>query len=148
MTSSALDAFAAKHRLRVTRNAYGTRIIAGRVGSLITDFGDGRLSVLLMGTRAKWWGNRRRALIAAGARLEQDGDAEGSLSFGPANVTACALAIKAAGCKRRRVPSDAQRAVIAANLEKMSRERAVRAAKTDDRRAGGLSPLPGASDAA
>jgi hypothetical protein len=83
-----------------------------------------------------------RALIAAGARLEQDGDAEGSLSFDPANVTACALAIKAAGCKRRRVPSDAQRAVIAANLEKMSRERAVRVAKTDDRRAGGLSPSP------
>ena len=66
MTTSPLDAFAEQYRLRITRDADGTRIIAGRVGSLITDYGGGRLSVLLMGTGAGWWNNRRRTLLAAG----------------------------------------------------------------------------------
>jgi hypothetical protein len=103
---TALDAFAAAHRL--TRDAYNKRIIAGKHGSLITDYGDGRLTVLLTGTRAKWWGNRRRTLIAAGCRLEQEGDTEGSLSFDPANVTASALALKTAGCRHRRRQSARQ----------------------------------------
>jgi hypothetical protein len=143
VTSSPLS-FAEQYRLRITRDAYGTRIIAGRVGSLITEYGDGRLTVLLMGTRAKWWSNRRRALIAAGAHLEQDGDIEGSLSFDPANVTACAPAIKAAGCKRRRKavePSDSQLAARAAFAERARTNgdttRNARAVpKTDDRAPG------------
>jgi hypothetical protein len=70
---------------------------------VIADYGDGRPTVLLMGTSARWWHNRRCTLLAAGCRLEQDGDTEGSFSFDPAHATASALAIKAAGCRRRKV---------------------------------------------
>jgi hypothetical protein len=112
---STLEQFAATHRLRVTRDAYYTPIIAGRAGSLITEYDDdGRLSVLLMGTSARWWNGRRNALVAAGAQLEQDGDTEGSLSFDPSNAIASALAIKFAGCKRRRVAAEPSAAQIAA----------------------------------
>jgi hypothetical protein len=126
---TALESFAAAHRLRITRDAYNEWIIAGTNGSLITEFGGGRLSVLLMGTSARWWHNRRRTLLAAGCRLEQDGDTEGSLSFDPANVTACALAIKAAGCRQRRVLSEAHRQIL---IDHGSKTR-FQAPKTDDR---------------
>jgi hypothetical protein len=140
MTHSALDAVAASYRLRITRDAYNERIIAATHGSLITEYGDGRLSVLLMGTSARWWHNRWRRLLAAGCRLEQDGDTEGSLSFDLANVTACALAIKFAGGKRRRVLSEAHRQVL---VDHGSKTR-FQAAKTDDRAPG----IPGAYPAA
>jgi hypothetical protein len=111
-TTSPLDSFAAVHRLRVTRDTYNTQIIAGKHGSLITDYGDGRLTVLLMGTSARWWNGRRTALVATGCRLEQDGDTEGSVTFDPSNAIACALAIKFAGCKRRKVATKAQRIAL------------------------------------
>jgi hypothetical protein len=38
---TALESFAAVHRLRIIRDAYNERIIAGTHGSLITEFGGG-----------------------------------------------------------------------------------------------------------
>jgi hypothetical protein len=135
---TALDSFAAAHRLRITRDAYNERIIAGKRGSLVTDFGDGRLAVLLMGTSARWWNGRRTALVAAGCRLEQDGDAEGSLSFEPTNAIASALAIKFAGCKRRRMLSEAHRQAL---VDHGARTR-FQPLKTDDRAPGIPEGLP------
>jgi hypothetical protein len=132
-----LDAFAEQYRLRITRDAYNERIIAAKHGSLITDYGDGRLSVLLLGRSARWWNGRRQALVAAGCRLEQDGDAEGSLSFEPDNAVACALAVKFAGIKRRRQASAAQLANLRADAGEKTR---FQAAKSGDRTPG----IPGA----
>lgn len=112
-----LESFAERHRLRLQRDAYNRRIVVGRGDSLPAEHGNGRLSVLLMGSGVRWWTNRRRACVAASCRLEQDGDCEGSLSFDPANAEACRAAIAAAGCKRRRVPTVAQ-------LEQLARMRA------------------------
>lgn len=112
-----LDAFAEAYRLKRARDPYLRHIIPGRGMSLIADFGNGRLSVLLIGRSKAGWTTRRRALIAAGCRLEQDGDTEGSMSFEPTNIVACEAAIKAAGCKRRRQPVTPSPAQIAAREE-------------------------------
>jgi hypothetical protein len=90
-----------------------------------------------MGTSARWWHNRPRTLLAAGCRLEQDGDTEGSLSFDPASVTACAPAIKAAGCRQPRRQSATQLANLRSDAGEKTR---FQAAKTDDRAPG----IPGA----
>lgn len=131
-----LELFAERHRLRLTRDAYGRRIVAGRGDSLIAEHGNGRLSVLLMSSSVRWWANRKRACVAAGCRLEQDGDTEGSLSFDPANEGASSAAITAAGCKRRRTPSAAQLEQLArmrATIARNTAQRAHNGAKTDDR---------------
>jgi hypothetical protein len=113
MSDRLLAGFAETHRLRLTRDAYGRPVVSGRGQSLIAEHGNGRLSILLMGTSARWWHRRRDALVSAGARLEQDGDTEGSLSFDPADEVVVAVAIKVAGCKRRRIASPAQLAHLA-----------------------------------
>lgn len=110
MTS--VESFATSFRLRMTRDAYNRRICVGRGESLIAEHGSSRLSVLILERSARRWNRRRDLCVAAGCRLEQDGDTEGNLSFDPSNHAACEAAIRAAGCKRRRVATEAQRAAL------------------------------------
>jgi len=101
--------FAERHRLRIRRDEDGTRIIPGKYGHLWED--DERLAVTIFGpgTTPRIWGNRRRACEAVGMELTQDGDSEGTLVFDPSNRGQARAAIKAAGVKRRRIMSPAQR---------------------------------------
>lgn len=89
-----------------------TEIIVGRAGQ-IYDHGDGLLAVLFLSANGAWmprkWGNTRRACIATGMTLLQNGDSEGSLSFDPHSPEQAKLAIKVAGIKTRRRLSDGQR---------------------------------------
>jgi hypothetical protein len=119
--STVLESFAATYRLRITRDVHNRRIVAGRGYRLIADDGDGRLSVLLVGIAARTWRDWRRMLVAAGCRLDKNGYAAGSLSFEPSNKTACLAAIRAAGCKRCRVPTEAQLAALRRILVSRSR---------------------------
>jgi hypothetical protein len=139
---SLLDTFAETHRLRIVRDAYNERIIAGKRGSLITEYGAGRLSVLLLCPTPRRWNGRRRTLIAAGCRLEQDGETEGSLSFEPSNALASKLAVQVAGCKRVRQMSPAQTAALTVAREKSPLGKAVPAARNDDRPSAALCPFP------
>jgi hypothetical protein len=66
-------------------------------------------------------------------------DTKGSPSFEPTNVTACALAIKAAGCRQRRRQSATQLANLRSDAGEKTR---FQAAKTDDRTPGILEGLP------
>jgi hypothetical protein len=109
---STLRDFAERHRLRVRRCDDGTADVPGRDGALYR-YDRARLAVLYLDGTPRAWGHRRRACIAAGMELVQDGDAEGALLFDPSNDAQAGLAIKVARVKRRRVPSEAQLAVLA-----------------------------------
>jgi len=108
--------FAERHRLRVRHDEDRTWIIPGRYGHLWDD-GD-RLAVTIFGEHATktLWTYRRRACLAAGMELVQDGDAEGTLMFDPSNAEQAQAAIRAAGVKRRRTLSPAQREVAMRGL--------------------------------
>jgi hypothetical protein len=64
----------------------------------------------------KKWGNSRRAGLAAGMTILQNGDSEGCLSFDPTNKGHLKLAIKIAGVRPKRRMSPEQVAAGAARL--------------------------------
>ena len=109
-------AFAQRHRLKTQRDECGELVIPGKAGQ-IYDHGSGRFGALFMPPAnrrtPRRWGNVRRKLAAAGFEVVQNGDAEGSLLFDPADATQTALAIRAVGARRKRVPSEGQLAVLA-----------------------------------
>ena len=80
--------FAKKYRLTLkTDNADGTDVIFGRTGQ-IYEFDSGVLGVMFSlpngaNPRPRSWRTARAKGIAAGMILQQNGDAEGSLSFEP-----------------------------------------------------------------
>ena len=104
------------------RDECGESIIPGRQGQ-IYEYGDGELGAMFMPTPTKddrwgkWcprtWGNFKRAALAIGMTLRQNGDSEGCLSFDPANDAQARLAIKIAGVrpKRRVSPEEIARLV-------------------------------------
>jgi hypothetical protein len=110
-----IQTFAEKYRLRTRRDECGEIIIPGKLGQ-IYDCGTGRFGALFMPSgkpRPRLWGSVRRKLMAAGFQLLQNGDAGGSLLFDPSDATQTALAIRAVGARRKRVPSEGQLAVLA-----------------------------------
>lgn len=107
-----LTRFASKHRLKTRVDVDETKIIPGRNGHVYED-SPARLGVLLMFRSPKPWGHRRRAGIAAGMELYQDGESEGSLLFDPAKPEQARVAISIAGIKKRRIMSAAQKEVLA-----------------------------------
>ena len=118
--------FAERNRLKTVRDECNDTTIPGRQGQIYsqdgTEFG---VMFMLPKTKAlpwgrwspKTWGNFRRAGLAAGMVVLQDGDSEGCLSFDPENREHVQLAIKTAKVKRRRQASPAQ-------LEHLTRMRA------------------------
>jgi len=77
-------------------------------------FADGRLGVCLMFVTKQKWNRARKALLALGCKVKQDGDTEGCLTFDPANEVQATAVIRFAGLKRRRIASPAQLAVLEA----------------------------------
>lgn len=112
-----LQAFAETHRLRSRRDEAGEVVILGRDG-LIYEFAPGLLGVAVLDLTPKKWGNRRRACVAVGMVLRQDGDAEGALSFDPTATDQAQLAIAVCRAKRRKVISPEHAAAGAAALER------------------------------
>jgi hypothetical protein len=109
-----LKTFATKYRLKLRLDVDETRIIFGRAGQ-IHQHDLGRLGVMYMPAKAKsaeMWNSRRKACIAVGMELHQDGDREGSLLFDPRNAAQAKLAIQVAGVKKRRLMSPAQKEVL------------------------------------
>lgn len=108
-----LEAFADRHRLKVRICAEdGTKIIPGRFGHLY-EYSDELLGVIVIPNppRMRYWGVTRLSLLSAGLRIVQDGDREGTATFDPHNLDQVKAAIRAAGVKRKRQLSPAQREV-------------------------------------
>ncbi len=106
---SLLHQFAAKHRLKVvTDKDDGTSIIRGQTGH-VYEFDEHCLGVMYLSTNVAKTNNRRKACEAVGMEVVQDGDTEFAVVFGPDNPKQAALAIRVAGCKRRRILSAEQR---------------------------------------
>jgi hypothetical protein len=116
--------FAEKNRLKVKRDDLGDAIIVGKQGHLYK-FSTTELGVMFMPPRTesepwgrwcpKTWGNFRRAAVAAGMTLRQNGDSEGCLSFDPTSKEQTKLAIKIAQVrsKRQRTPEQVAKFVAA-----------------------------------
>lgn len=123
--------FAAKYKLKVRHDSCGDPILAGRLGATdapthrwvrregvlikvpipkrwenhhhIYDHGDGRhLGICLMHGTARKGRFALRKLVAAGFELKQQGHSEGTALFDPENRKQARLAIKLAGCKRKK----------------------------------------------
>lgn len=116
-----LETFADAHRLKISRDECGDRVIVGKVGQ-IYEHGD-VLGVLFMPdpknthpqrSHARKWSAVRDACVAVGMKLVQQGDAEGCLTFMPSNKAQVRQAIKAARIRTWRQASPAQLAVLAA----------------------------------
>jgi len=114
VTERLLWDFANRYRLKweLEKPDLTSEIIVGRTGQIF-DHGDGLLAVMFLPANGAWmpkkWGNARRACVAAGMTLLQNGDSEGSLSLAPHNQTQARPAIKVAGIRARRRLSDEQR---------------------------------------
>jgi hypothetical protein len=96
-----VGAFAESQRLKVRRDEDGTQIIPGKAGH-VWAYGAGRLAVTLLELTPRTWGHRKRACLAVGMDLHQDGDYEGTLLFDPTDAEQVQVALKAAHVKRRR----------------------------------------------
>ena len=101
-----LKQFAVKRRLKIKTTNDGEKIVAGHLGeSHIYQYSLTELGVAFV--PGKWtpktWGNHKRAAIALGMTLRQDGDSEGMLSFDPEDGSQGTLAIRIAKVRAKRV---------------------------------------------
>ena len=145
--NNSLREFAERYRLKLKRDpGDGTEIIPGRPeGSHVYEYGEGELGVMLMPDSARRWGNARRAFIAAGMTLRQNGDREGAASFAPTNRSQARLAIKYARVKARRRLSALQHEVLVrarARIGKPSAPEALQGAISSVRASGEGYPAP------
>jgi hypothetical protein len=121
-----LERFAGEHKLRVEvspDDAGG--IIDGRNGQIyeysVTELAVSFTPGLDNNSKGvgswcpKKWGNIRRAAVAAGMILRQNGDSEGSISFDPWNREQARLAIKIAKVRPKRVLSPEHKAKLLAS---------------------------------
>lgn len=107
-----LQQIATDYRLRVSRDECSEVIIRGRTGHIYA-YDDSVLAVLLFLSNNRAWTYVRRKLVAAGFRLLQDCDTEGTATFDPQNPEQANLAIKVTRVKRRRRVSPATAALLA-----------------------------------
>jgi hypothetical protein len=108
-----LNEFAKHERLKITHDPEdGTVIIRGRRGVChLYEYGEGLLGVMILpetGT-SHWWTAARKAFMAAGMQIRQNGDCEGAATFDPQKPEQVKAALKYAGVRRRRGISAAQR---------------------------------------
>jgi hypothetical protein len=122
-----IENFAKQLRLKTKTDDCGEQIIPGKQGQIYEYSLDGsKFGVMFMPPKTsteplgKWcpkrWGNFRRAGIAVGMTVLQNGDSEGCLQFDPANKAHVKLAIKIAGAKTKRRVSPETAAASAARL--------------------------------
>src|SRR2546430_2282648 len=98
---SLLRRFSMDHRLRTRTDEDHTLIAGGRRGHVF-QYSSDRLGVLVMPAKPAIWARQRKALIAAGCTVVQDGDAEGTASFDLGDPKQVAAALKAADVRRKR----------------------------------------------
>jgi len=133
-----IQEFAENHSLKVKMDSCGETIIPGKPRNLeraedrrhIYENGDGRFGVSYVhaGPVASVgkYHNAQKRMLEAGFTQGQNGDAEGTFLFDPANETQAKIAIREIGARMRREASPERRIVLAANLVK------ARAAKQSD----------------
>lgn len=117
-----IQEFADNHRLKTRVDDDLTKIIPGKVGHIF-EYDDELFGVMVMPDPPKrnFWGYTRASLIEAGFQVLQDGDGEGTAAFSAANPKQVKLAIRAAGIKRRRMLSPADRERRAQHARSLSR---------------------------
>ena len=96
--------FADKHRVHTRIDPDDqTKIIPGKVGH-IYEYDEDVFGVMIMPKRPRrsYWGFTKRALLAQGFSVVQDGDGEGAATFDPRNSAQVKAAISAAGIKHKR----------------------------------------------
>ena len=108
-----LEEFAAKHRLPLPLVSDDeTEIVPGREGnSHIFEYDSDLLGVMIMpntGT-AHRWKVARSAFIAAGMRIHQNGDSEGTASFDPSDSDQVRLALRYGKIRPKRRISESQK---------------------------------------
>jgi hypothetical protein len=116
-----IQAFAQDRRLKISKTDQGEKVIAGRLGeSHIYQYSLTELAVAFVPNKwtPKTWGNHKRAAIALGMILRQNGDSEGTLSFDPANGPQSTLALRIAKARAKRILSPERAAAAAARLAK------------------------------
>jgi len=120
-----LETFAEKYGLRTKRDRDGLPTVPGRLGHVYEGFPQGLGACFLPPTPkdhwGKWtpkaWGNFRRAGLAVGMTVLQNGDSEGCLMFDPANPEHVTIVRKALGLKVRRRMSEERRAQAIETLQ-------------------------------
>jgi hypothetical protein len=117
--------FAARHRLKLTKNGSGEDIefvVQGRIGqSSIYEYSDTELAVAFMTDckkppRTALYNTFRAACLSAGMTRRQSADAEGSFTFDPENDAQAKVAIRGIRAKAKRRISPAQALAGAARL--------------------------------
>ncbi len=78
-----LEEWAASNRVRVRKAEDGERIVPGRRGHVYDNGGGELRAMFTLGARhrPRLWGSVRRKLEAAGCRIVQDLDGEGTIAF-------------------------------------------------------------------
>jgi hypothetical protein len=102
--------FARRHRLRLSSDELGERVILGKLGD-IYEYSPRLLGVMFMPqpSRPKIWPAARNMLSKAGFTIRQNGDEEGAATFNPHDLVQAKLAIKVLRIRAIRVLSPAER---------------------------------------
>ncbi|MFZ0232410.1 MAG: hypothetical protein WA306_09345 [Candidatus Acidiferrales bacterium] len=106
-----LTTFAGHHRFKVRQDACGDQIVPGRQGHIFEGYTSG-LGVCVQFETPKKWTFAKKAMLAAGLQIRQDGDTEGIAVFNPEDKIQARAAIKFAGVKPKRQISPEQKAVL------------------------------------
>ena len=113
-----IHAFTEQHRLPTTRETDGTTVIPGRAGCQLYEYSDSELGLIVLSdakdSRPRRWAGIRKKCLDAGMMLRQNGEAEGALSFNPANRQQSLLAVKVTGARPKRQLSPEHRAKLLA----------------------------------
>jgi len=96
-----IQEFASKHKLRIKRDEEGEQIVMAKHGQ-IYDYGRGQFGVMFLTNSVGKWNNRRKECEAAGMKLIQDGDTEGTLLFDPQDREQSKVAIRTVGARQKR----------------------------------------------
>jgi hypothetical protein len=107
-----LTAFAGHHRFKIRQDACGDQIVPGRQGHVFEGYASG-LGVCVQFETPKKWTFAKKAMLAAGLQIRQDGDTEGIAVFNPEDRNQARVAIKFAGVKPKRQISPEQKVVLA-----------------------------------
>ena len=118
-----IEEFAARHRLKVTRDECNDPVIAGRIYQSNIYERDGRLGVMFVtdgrkSLRAGLYNRFRAACLASGMTQVQSGDGEGAFTFDPDDPAQAKVAIKGirARVKRKVTPEQLARLATMRNL--------------------------------
>jgi hypothetical protein len=108
-----IESFGEKHRVKVRKDTDGTLIVAGKLGHIYEHSAE-KLGVLFMSAepRARLWNTVKAKGKAAGMTVRQNGDAEGTMLFDPANPEQARLAMKLVRVRAKRLISEAQRLAL------------------------------------